>query len=110
MCQLTPLWMRPRVAEHFAQGSDMLVIELKQSTTFSELYNKQITVVSMISPARALSCMSTRAAVCAAHCSAGNFSEGARRPLPAPVGRGRLPPRHLQLVRAAAGIQVGAHA
>jgi hypothetical protein len=26
------------------------------------------------------------------------------------VGRGRLPPRHLQLVRAAAGIQVGAHA
>ena len=49
MCQLTLCWMRPRVAEHFAQGSAMLTIELKQSTTFSELYSKHITLVSMLS-------------------------------------------------------------
>ena len=49
MCQLTPLWMRACVAEHFAQGSGMLAIELKQSTTFSELYSKHITLVSMLS-------------------------------------------------------------
>ena len=49
MCQLTPLWMRPRVAEHFAQGSYMLAIELKPSTTFSELYSKHMTLVPMLS-------------------------------------------------------------
>ena len=49
MCQLTTLGMRPRVAEHFAQGSGMPTIELKQSTTFSELYSKHITLVSMLS-------------------------------------------------------------
>ena len=49
MCQLTPLWMRPRVAEHFAEGSGTLTIELKQSTTFSELYSKHITLVPMLS-------------------------------------------------------------
>ena len=49
MCQLTPLCMRPRVAGHFAQDSGMLAIELKQSTTFSELYSKHITLVPMLS-------------------------------------------------------------
>ena len=49
MCQLTRLMMRPCVAEHFAQGSGMVTIELKESTTFSELYSKHITLVSMLS-------------------------------------------------------------
>ena len=41
--------MRPRVAEHFAEGSGTLTIELKQSTTFSELYSKHITLVPVLS-------------------------------------------------------------
>ena len=49
MCQLTPLWMRARVTDHFAQGSGMLTIDLKQSTTFSELYSKHITLVPVLS-------------------------------------------------------------
>ena len=49
VCQLTRLMMRPCVAEHFAQGSGMVTIELKESTTFSELYSKHITLVSMLS-------------------------------------------------------------
>ena len=49
MCQLTRLWMRPRVADHFAQGSGTLAIELKQFTTFPELYSKHITLVPVLS-------------------------------------------------------------
>ena len=48
MCQLTPLWMRPRVAEHFAQGSAMLTIETEQLVALSKLYIKHSTLVSML--------------------------------------------------------------
>ena len=49
VCQLPPPRMRPRVAEHFAEGSGTLTIELKQSATFSELYSEHITLVPMLS-------------------------------------------------------------
>ena len=41
VCQLTPIWMHLRVAEYFAQCLGILTIELKHSTTFSELYSHE---------------------------------------------------------------------
>ena len=49
VCQLTPIWMHLRVAEYFAQCSGILTIELKHSTTFSELYSEHITLVPVLS-------------------------------------------------------------
>ena len=96
MCQIIPIWMRPHVAEHLTQGLGMLTIEPELSGAFSERDNGHITLVSnAVWP-----CSCRRAAVCPAHGDAGDIfaSEGARRPSPAPDGRGRQPPRHLQLL------------
>lgn len=41
--------MHLRVAEYFAQGSGIPAIELKQSTTFSELYSEYTSLVPMVS-------------------------------------------------------------
>ena len=106
MCQIIPIWMRPHVAEHLTQGLGMLTIEPELSVAFSERDNGHITLVSnAVWP-----CSCRRAAVCPAHGDAGDIfaSEGARRPFPAPDGRGRQPPRRLQLLCAAARIEVDA--
>ena len=101
-----PIWMRPRVAEHFTHGSGVVTVETEQLATFLEPSSEHITPVPMlcidaVSPARAAVCPADRDAV-------DTFaSEGARRPFPAPDGRGRLLLRHLfgdfRLVRAASG-------
>ena len=103
VCQLMRLVMRPRVADHVAQGSGMLAIETEQSAAFCERCNEVNTLISMLCGNS--SCH--RTAVCTAHSGAGDIfaSEGAWRPFPAPDGRGRRAPRHLfappRLVRAA---------
>ena len=109
VCQLTRLVMRPRVADHVAQGLDMLAIETEQSAAFCERCNEVNTLISMLCGDAACH----RTAVCTAHGDAGDIfaSEGARRPFPAPDGRGRRAPRpparRLGQMCAAAGLELG---